>query len=141
MARDYGLIPVLPRSITWAPDLAAYGAAVAALDAAGAPVADHCRGTLPVEASMLEEGWRALVVSLPPGLTHLALHCTAPGEFTAMAPAHAGWRYAEYDLFSRGSVDALFKTHGIEVTSTRALQRRWRDYLARVAPDPRPDGP
>jgi hypothetical protein len=48
LAREYGLFPVLPRSITWAPDLDAYRAALAELDADGAPVVDHCRGTQPV---------------------------------------------------------------------------------------------
>ncbi len=125
LAREFGLFPVLPRSITWAPDLDAYRTAVAELDAAGLPVVDHCRGTLPVEPAALEDGWRALVAGLPPGLTHLALHCTAPGEFATMAPAHAPWRHAEHDLFARGVVGDLLEEAGVGVTSTRALQRRW----------------
>ena len=79
LAEDYGLRPVLPRSIRWAPDLAAYAAAVAALDAAGRPVANHCRGTLAVEAEGLAPGWAGVVAGLPEGITHLALHATVPG--------------------------------------------------------------
>lgn len=90
LGREYGLVPVLPRSIGWAPDLESYRAAVAELDRAGAPVFDHCRGTLAISREHLEEGWRTLVADLPPGITHLALHCTAPGEFESMAAAHAG---------------------------------------------------
>ena len=94
---------------------------------------DHCRGTLAVDPATLEDGWRALVADLPPGVTHLALHCTAPGDFASMAPAHAGWRFAEYDLFSRGVARDLFAAAGVGVTSTRALQRRWRDHLRETA--------
>ncbi len=130
LGREYGLFPVLPRSIGWPPDLEAYRATVAALDAAGAPVVDHCRGTLPLPASELEDGWRRLIGDLPPGVTHLALHCTAPGEFAAMAPAHAEWRFGEFDLLSRGVVSDLCKAHGVDVTSTRALQQAWREHLA-----------
>ena len=46
---------------------------LALLDQAGAPVFDHCRGTLAVDREHLEEGWRKLVVELAPGVTHLAL--------------------------------------------------------------------
>ena len=130
LARDYGLMPILPRSIVWAPDLTRYRAAVAALDAAGAPVVDHCCGTLAVAEDGLEDGWTALVAALSPGTTHLALHCTAPGDFAAMAPAHDGWRTGEYRLFARGFVRDLCAAHGVEVTSTRALQARWRRYLS-----------
>lgn len=130
LARDFGLMPILPRSITWAPDPARYAAVVAALDRAGAPVVDHCRGTLAVDADGLEDGWSALVSALPPGITHLALHCTQPGDFAAMAPGHDGWRTREYDLFARGFVRDLCAAHGVGVTSTRALQARWREHLA-----------
>ena len=50
---EYGLFPVLPRSIPWAPDPAAYGATLARLDAEGAPVIDHCAGTLAAPAKRL----------------------------------------------------------------------------------------
>ncbi len=129
LARDYGLMPILPRSIGWAPDPTRYRAAVAALDAAGAPVVDHCRGTLAVAPDAMEAGWTALVADLPPGITHLALHCTAPGDFAAMAPAHDGWRTREYALLARGFVHDLCAAHNVEVTSTRTLQARWRQHL------------
>ena len=125
LGREYGLVPVLPRSITWAPDLVAYRSAVAQLDKAGAPVFDHCRGTLAVDREHLEEGWRTLVEGLAPGVTHLALHCTAPGEFERMAPAHAGWRHAEYGLLLSGRLQALCATAGVAMVGTRAAQRLW----------------
>ncbi len=133
LGREYGLFPVLPRSISWAPDAAAYRAALAELDAMGLPVADHCRCTLAVSPEQLDAGWSDLVAGLFPGLTHLALHCTAPGEFSAMSPAHAVWRYAEYGLLAGGRLDDLLAAHGVAVVGTRALQAVW---LARgKAPD------
>ena len=130
LGRAFGLFPVLPRSIGWAPDPVRYREVVADLDAAGAPVVDHCRGTLAVATDRLEAGWRELVAGLSPGTTHLALHCTAPGDFAAMAPAHAGWRYDEYGLFARGLVHDLCREHDVGVTSTRALQQHWLRHLA-----------
>ena len=125
LGREYGLVPVLPRSIAWAPDPACYRSAVAELDAAGAPVFDHCRGTLAVDRDELEDGWRALVAELPAGVTHLALHCTAPGDFSAMAPAHAGWRYGEYALLASGFLRDLCAAADVAVVGTRVAQRLW----------------
>ena len=60
LARNYGLFPVLPRSITWAPDANAYRAVLAQLDAARCPVIDHCRGnSLPVGRDELAAEWSA----------------------------------------------------------------------------------
>ncbi len=125
LGRDYGVFPVLPRSITWAPDLAVYRDAVARLDTEGAPVVDHCRGTLAVAREDLDPGWTALVAGLGAGVTHLALHCTAPGDFSAMAPAHAAWRHAEYDLLASGRVDDLCDAADVAVIGARALQELW----------------
>ena len=129
LGREFGLFPVLPRSIGWAPDAVRYREVVARLDVEGAPVVDHCRGTLAVETGLLEAGWRRLVGELSPGTTHLALHCTTPGDFAAMAPAHAGWRTDEHALFARGFVRELCLEHGVGTTSTRALQQQWLQHL------------
>ena len=125
LAREYGVFPVLPRSITWAPDTEAYQAAVAALDAEGAPVIDHCRGTLAVDPAVLDAAWVDQVAGLAPGLTHLALHCTMPGAFDAMAPNHAPWRFAEHALIGRGRLAELLDTAGIAVLGLRAFQQAW----------------
>lgn len=125
LGREYGLFPVLPRSITWAPDGDAYRHAVTGLDAAGAPVVDHCRGTLAVEPAVLEAGWAGLLAGLPSGLTHLALHCTAAGDFAAMSPVHAPWREAEYALIGGGRLQAMLEAEGIALVGTRALQALW----------------
>ena len=126
LAHEYGLFPVLPRSITWAPDPAAYAETLTTLDGANLPVIDHCRGTLAVNPDTLDQAWQATLEALPPGLTHLALHATQPGpEFTACAPQHAPWRHAEYELFASGRFTALLAQANIATTSTRALQERW----------------
>ena len=125
LGREYGLVPILPRSITWAPDPGSYQACVAALDAAGAPVVDHCRGTLAVEADALTPGWDAAIRGLPPGLTHLALHATAPGDFAAMTPDHARWRFREYAFLRDGGLQRLCAAYGVEAVGTRRLQQGW----------------
>lgn len=130
LGQEYGLFPVLPRSITWAPDRLAYWDAVAALDAAGAPVVDHCCGTLAVDSGELDAGWASLIAKLMPGLTHLALHCTTPGDFGFMAPVHASWRHAEYDLLAVGRLDALLADAEVAAIGTRALQELWVRWLS-----------
>lgn len=122
LARAFRAVPVLPRSITWAPDAAAYRAAVASLDGEGAPVLDHCRGTLAVPPAALADAWRRLLRALPRGITHLALHCTAPGDFAAIAPDHAVWREAEYALFAGGRVAEWCAAEGIAMLGYRAVR-------------------
>jgi hypothetical protein len=88
-------------------------------------VFDHCRGTLAVDRDDLEDGWRALIAELSPGVTHLALHRTALGDFGVMAPAHAGWRYAERELLASGFLRDLCAAAGVAVIGARAAQRLW----------------
>jgi hypothetical protein len=125
LAREYGLFPVLPRSITWAPDLDAYRSTVAALDAAGVPVIDHCRGTLAVPRDELASSWERMIRGLPDGTTHFALHATKPGEIEAIAPDHAEWRIAEFALLAGGAVADRLAAAGVTVTGYRALAETW----------------
>lgn len=130
LGREYGLLPVLPRSITWPPDLEAYRAAVAALDAEHLPMIDHCRGTIPRTGKDLRTAWRDLVRTLPAGsTTHMALHATAPCELRRAAPDHAAWREAEYDLLRDGTVADLCAEESIAVIGLRGLQSAWRERL------------
>lgn len=117
------MFPVLPRFIACAPDHAAYQATPRALDARGAPVIDHCRGTLPVGRDQLAHGWAKVLTRLPLGLTHLALHCTMVGEFAAMSPLHAPWRDAKHELIASGKFDQLRAAAGIEKVRMCALQK------------------
>ena len=134
LGREYGLFPVLPRSITWPPDLPAYRAAIDRLDAEGETVIDHCRGTLAVEPGELADRWAEILQDLPDGLTHFALHCTAPGDFSALSSQHAPWRYAEYELFASGAFDRLLAAEGIAAVGMRALQTVFTAGTGRMRP-------
>jgi hypothetical protein len=76
------------RRIRFAPDPESYAQTVAGLERDGLPVVDHIRGTLPVAAEAVEPGYRKLIEELPLGVTHFALHCTAPGDVRAITPQH-----------------------------------------------------
>ena len=91
------------------------------------PVVDYIRGTLPVAAEAVEPGYRKLVEELPAGVTHFALHCTAPGDVEAITPQHAPWRTNEYALFASGAVAEWCAAAGIEPIGYRDIQRLWRD--------------
>ncbi len=131
LGERFGLWPVLPRSILWAPDPGPYREIVAELDRAGRPVADHCRGTLPVEAHELRPGWERLVRDLPIGVTHLALHATTPGDFAAAAPAHAGWRFREWAMLDEGWLQALLRREDVIALGCRNVQALWLETGAK----------
>ncbi len=130
LGREYGLFPVLPRTIEWPPDLSCYRATIATLEQEGAPLVDHCRGTLAVAPEQLAEEWRVRLRELPAGITHLALHCTAPSDFGAMSPEHAVWRYAEYELLRSGFLNTACEELKIGIMGTRLLQSAWVSHNA-----------
>ena len=125
LGHEYGLVPVLPRKIGFAPDAKSYDAAVAELDREGLPVVDQIRGTLPVAAEAVAPGYRKVIEDLPPGVTHFALHCTAPGEIGAISPQHAPWRTNEYALFASGAVAEWCASLGIVPLGYRSIQMLW----------------
>jgi chitin disaccharide deacetylase len=122
---EHGVVPVLPRGILWAPERESYAAALARLDAAGLPVIDHFRGTLPVEADQTRPRYREAVAGLEAGVTHFALHATLPGEIETIAPDHAGWRTREYALFASGAIAEWCAGNGIAMIGYREIQRLW----------------
>jgi predicted glycoside hydrolase/deacetylase ChbG (UPF0249 family) len=127
LAEDYGVVPVLPRAIRWAPERASYVETVARLDAAGRPVIDHFRGTQPVEAEATARRYREAIESLPPGVAHFALHATIPGEIETIAPQHAGWRTREFALFRSGTVAEWCAELEITTVGYREIQLLWRE--------------
>ncbi|HEU0155851.1 MAG TPA: polysaccharide deacetylase family protein [Stellaceae bacterium] len=126
LAHEYGVVPVLPRRIGFAPDPDSYGTAVAALDAKGLPVVDRIRGTLPVAAEAVEPGWREVIENLPEGVIHFALHATRPGEFAAISPQHAPWRFNEYAFLRTGKAAEWCAAAGNALIGYREIRRLWR---------------
>ena len=129
LARDYAVVPVLPRAIRWAPDAASYRRTVADLEAEGLPVIDHFRGTFPVAAEELAQRWRETVETLPDGVTHVALHATMPGEIATISPQHAPWRINEYALFAAGDIARWCEAAGVTPLGYRPIQALWQARL------------
>ena len=126
LAREHGLVPVLPRRIGFAPDPDAYARTVAALEASGLPLPDGIRGTLAVPEAEARAGYRRMIAGLPEGeVTHIALHCAMPGEIEAIAPEHAGWRTREYALLAEGAVAGWCAAAGVATLGYRAVQPFW----------------
>src|SRR3954453_14704111 len=123
---EYGLVPVLPRGIRWAPERESYAAALARLDALGLPVIDHFRGTLPVPADETRPRYQDAITGLQAGVAHFALHATMPGEIETIAPDHAGWRTPEFAGCSSGAVVEWCAEAGITAIGYREIQRLWR---------------
>jgi predicted glycoside hydrolase/deacetylase ChbG (UPF0249 family) len=104
LAQEYGLVAVLPRSLDFAPDQPAYDRAVASLQAMGSPLPDAFRGTLNVASNETSQAYRGMIETLPAGVTHVALHCAAPGDIETIEPEHSLWRTNEYALLAAGAV-------------------------------------
>ena len=138
---EYGLVPVLPRGIRWAPEPESYAAALARLDAMGLPVIDHFRGTLPVEADQTRPRYQEAVTGLQSGVTHFALHATIPGEIETIAPDHAGWRTREFALFASGAVAEWCAEAGIAAIGYREIQPMWRAESTDPKPHPAAGAP
>jgi predicted glycoside hydrolase/deacetylase ChbG (UPF0249 family) len=134
LALDYGLMPVLPRSVTWPLGLERYYAAISELDRLKLPVVDHMLATLAVSPEELPARWRAQLGALPDGITHIALHATQPGEIEAFAQRHAEWRIAEYELLARGSMRGFCNEMKLPVISYRPIQPLWRNEHVPVLP-------
>jgi predicted glycoside hydrolase/deacetylase ChbG (UPF0249 family) len=125
LALDYGVVPALPRGIRWAPERDSYQAALARLDAAGLPVIDHFRGTLPVTAEETAPRYRETIEGLAPGVTLFALHATIPGEIETIAPDHVGWRTREYALFASGAIAEWCAASRVTPIGYREIGRLW----------------
>ena len=106
LAREHELVPVLPRTIRFAPEPSAYARAVATLQSAGVLLPDHFRGTLAVPRSEAPRAYQQMITDLPEGVTHIALHCTVSGDIEAIAPDHAACRVQEYALLDEGRIGA-----------------------------------
>jgi len=122
LAREHGMIPVLPRSIRFAPDPKVYHRAVTALQMTGLGLPDHFRGTLAVPGSAAPQAYEGMIRGLPDGITHIALHCTAPGDIEAIAPDHAGWRTQEYRLLKEGCILEWCQAVGLKSIGYREVQ-------------------
>jgi YdjC-like protein len=108
LGHAYGLVPVLPRTIRFAPDPESYRAAVAELERAGLPVIDNIRGTLPVAAEAVEPGYRKLIEELPPASR--ILRCTAPprgiSRRSALSMPHGEPTNMHYSLQAQSPIGA-----------------------------------
>lgn len=130
LGREYRLPVLLPRDLAsytdvlklGAIDPAPYAEAVATEAAAGAVVVDRFRMTPGVAAIASQAAYRALLSTIPEGLTFVALHCNAPGDIETIVPDRAHWRTDEYRLFGDGSADRWLAEAGVTRLGYRAIR-------------------
>lgn len=134
LGREYRLPVLLPRNFAAYAgvlrmgelDPGRYATAVAALDAAGAPVLDHFRMTPGVPSTETERAYRALLTEVPAGVTYVALHCNAPGDIEIIVPPRAHWRTDEYRLFGSGAPAQWLAAAGVTPIGMREIRDRGR---------------
>ena len=135
VAADYRLPLVI------CPALAAYGGphnlrgvtetnfapGVALARAAGFKIFDRIAETAWDSALRPEDAGRAMIESLAPGLSFLALHVTRPGEIEAIDPSSHAIRTGEYALFRSSAFRVWLQAQSLELVGMRALRDEFRD--------------
>jgi predicted glycoside hydrolase/deacetylase ChbG (UPF0249 family) len=134
VAADYRLPLVM------CPALAAYGGphnlrgvteatfapGVALARAAGFAIFDRIAETAWQVAVPPADAGRAMIESLAPGLTFLALHVTRPGEIEAIDAGFHAVRTGEYALFRSAAFRDWLHARGLELVGMRALRDELR---------------
>ena len=90
------------------------------------PIVDHFCSATGAPSDQALESYRAMMRSLPAGLTFLSLHCNAPGDFEAIFPERAHRRTDEYRIFRGPSFGAWAAAEGLATTGMRPLRDRMR---------------
>jgi hypothetical protein len=134
LGRDYD-VPILlpkdllafnPMSYAGPASTGRYDAAVERARAAGEPVFDAVIETPWERRRNAASAYREMFAAIPEGLTYLALHFTAPGDFEAIEPDLAHIRTEEYAFFQSGEVEALIAEHQIAVIGMRQIRDQLR---------------
>ncbi|MCB1491298.1 MAG: polysaccharide deacetylase family protein [Rhodobiaceae bacterium] len=131
VGRDYGLPVLLPRrgegyarALKYDPDrtAAVWAGLAGTLEADGVPLVDDFRMTPGVPHDQRETAYRALIETLPEGLTFVAIHPNAPGDIETIIPPRAHFRTDEYHLLRTGRIHDWLKAAGIPTIGMRALR-------------------
>jgi predicted glycoside hydrolase/deacetylase ChbG (UPF0249 family) len=138
LGQEYRVPVLLPRNLPsyldvlrlGAVDPAPYAAAVAALEAAGAPIVDQFRMTPGVASEEAPAAYRGLLTEVPSGFSFVALHCNTPGDIEHIVPARAHWRTDEYRLFASGEPERWLTEAGIARVGYRQLREIYRRAVA-----------
>jgi predicted glycoside hydrolase/deacetylase ChbG (UPF0249 family) len=139
LGRDYDVPILLPKDLqgftpmTYAGPARTgrYDAVVQKARALGEPVFDAVIETPWNRTGDAASAYRAMFASIPEGLSYLALHFNAPGEFEAIEPALAHIRTEEYAFFRTGEIEALIAEHQLEVIGMRQIRNQLRALRAR----------
>lgn len=134
LGKEYGVPVVLvndlraynPASYAGHLDFARYDAEIAAARAAGEPVFDLILETPWQRRTDARTAYRDLVSAIPEGLSFLALHFNAPGDFEAVNPGDAPIRIGEYELFRTPVVQEWIAEFDLDVVGMRTMRDEMR---------------
>ena len=115
------------RSALWLAEERGFEPPVHALArAAGFKIFDRIAETAWDSALRPEDAGRAMIESLAPGLSFLALHVTRPGEIEAIDPSSHAIRTGEYALFRSSAFRVWLQAQSLELVGMRALRDEFR---------------
>jgi predicted glycoside hydrolase/deacetylase ChbG (UPF0249 family) len=134
LGRDYN-VPILlpndlqafnPMSYAGPASTSKYDQVVEKARALNEPIFDAVLETPWGRTTDAVSAYREMFAGIPEGLTYLALHFNAPGDFEAIEPEFAHIRTEEYAFFGSGEVEALIAQHQIEVIGMRQIRDQLR---------------
>jgi predicted glycoside hydrolase/deacetylase ChbG (UPF0249 family) len=131
LVKDYNAFN--PRSYSGPMSNDNYDAALMRAKAEGFAVFDLLQETMWERKTDAATAYGELFRSIPEGLTFLALHFNAPGDFEVVEPAYAHIRSDEYALFKSGETKRWAHANGLEVVGMRAMRDDLRSRWARQA--------
>lgn len=143
VGRDYRLPVLLPREganyrRVLKLDLLAgpsrWAESIAELEAAGVPLVDDFRMTPGVPSDASDAAYRALIETLPPGLTFVAVHPNDSGDIETIVPPKAHFRTDEARLFGEGDISRWLEANGIQPVGMRPMRDLMR--AGSLAKDP-----
>ncbi|MFI4975881.1 MAG: polysaccharide deacetylase family protein [Caulobacterales bacterium] len=142
LGRDYDLPILLVKH--WLTDAAAtrqgearasrYADVLAKAGGLGHPIFDHFLESPWDRTEDAASAYAAIFAGLPEGLSYLAFHFNAPGDFEVVEPEFAHIRIGEYELFRSGRIEPLLAEQGIEVIGMRQVRERMRAKSAAAGP-------
>jgi hypothetical protein len=134
LGRDYD-VPILlvkdlqrfnPMSYAGPASTGPYDQVVETARALGDPIFDLVIESPWERTTAAASAYEAMFAGIPEGLTYLALHFNAPGDFESIEPELAHIRTEEYAFFRSGRIEALLADHQIEVIGMRQIRDRRR---------------
>jgi predicted glycoside hydrolase/deacetylase ChbG (UPF0249 family) len=106
-----------------------YAAVAAKAEAEGFPIFEVLLETPWQRVTDAETAYREMFYSIPNGLSFLALHFNAPGDYHVVEPEYVHIRTEEYALFKTARIAEWTRENNLEIVGFRGMRDRMRSKI------------